>query len=133
MLGLARPMPYVYTPLVLIVLAGLLQIIGAWLGPETRHVAVTLRGEATGAPVGFQGDVAAIAKRDLASGERLDGEGGYTVHGHLMRAADALSSEALPIGLAHGVTLVRAVGAGDLVRWSDVRCDSGAQGLLTTG
>jgi len=31
-------MPYVYTPLVLIVLAGLLQIIGAWLGPETRDV-----------------------------------------------------------------------------------------------
>jgi hypothetical protein len=38
LLGLARLMPYVYTPLVLIVLAGLLQIIGAWLGPETRHV-----------------------------------------------------------------------------------------------
>jgi MFS family permease len=38
LLGLERLMPYVYTPLVLIVLAGLLQIIGAWLGPETRHV-----------------------------------------------------------------------------------------------
>ena len=38
LLALARLMPYVYTPLVLIVLAGLLQIIGAWLGPETRHV-----------------------------------------------------------------------------------------------
>jgi Na+/melibiose symporter-like transporter len=38
LLGLAKLMPYVYTPLVLIVLAGLLQIIGAWLGPETRHV-----------------------------------------------------------------------------------------------
>jgi MFS family permease len=38
LLALERLMPYVYTPLVLIVLAGLLQIIGAWLGPETRHV-----------------------------------------------------------------------------------------------
>src|SRR5919199_6542047 len=38
LLALAGLMPYVFTPLVLIVLAGLLQIIGAWLGPETRHV-----------------------------------------------------------------------------------------------
>jgi hypothetical protein len=38
MLALRRLMPFEYTPLVLIVLAGLLQIIGAWLGPETRHV-----------------------------------------------------------------------------------------------
>jgi hypothetical protein len=38
----------VYTPLVLIVLAGLLQIIGAWLGPETRHV--DLAGELASGP-----------------------------------------------------------------------------------
>jgi hypothetical protein len=38
LLGLVGLMPYVYTSLVLIVLASLLQIIGAWLGPETRHV-----------------------------------------------------------------------------------------------
>ena len=45
LLALGRLMPYVYTPLVLIVLAGLLQIIGAWLGPETRDV------DLAGAPV----------------------------------------------------------------------------------
>jgi MFS family permease len=38
LLGLGRLMPYVYTPLVLTALAGLLILAGAWLGPETRHV-----------------------------------------------------------------------------------------------
>ncbi|HZV52795.1 MAG TPA: MFS transporter, partial [Candidatus Dormibacteraeota bacterium] len=38
-LGLARlGIPYVYTPLVLLALAGVLQLVGAWLGPETRDV-----------------------------------------------------------------------------------------------
>jgi hypothetical protein len=34
--------------------------------------------------------VVATAKRDLAEGEMLDGEGGYTVYGKLMPAADSL-------------------------------------------
>jgi len=38
LLWLAHLMPYVYTPLVLLVIAGLLTAIGAWIGPETRHV-----------------------------------------------------------------------------------------------
>lgn len=38
MLGLGTILPYLYTPVVLVVLAGLLMIIGAWLGPETKHV-----------------------------------------------------------------------------------------------
>jgi MFS family permease len=38
MLGLARLMPYIYTPLVFLVLGGLLQVVGAWIGPETRDV-----------------------------------------------------------------------------------------------
>ena len=59
-----------------------------------------LRGEATGAPTGFRGDVVATAKRDLAGGEMLDGEGGYTVWGKLMPAADSLRVGGLPIGLA---------------------------------
>jgi MFS family permease len=38
MLGLGKLMPYAYTPIVLIVLGGILTTLGAWLGPETRHV-----------------------------------------------------------------------------------------------
>jgi MFS family permease len=38
-LGLEKlGIPYLYTPLVLLALAGVLQLLGAWLGPETRDV-----------------------------------------------------------------------------------------------
>ena len=43
LLGLAKLMPYAYTPLVLMVLAGVLQIIGAWIGPETKDVEMAAR------------------------------------------------------------------------------------------
>ncbi|MGC8474716.1 MAG: MFS transporter [Acetobacteraceae bacterium] len=38
LLGLSKLMPYVYTPMVLLVLGGALMIVGALLGPETRQV-----------------------------------------------------------------------------------------------
>ena len=57
-------------------------LIGLELGISVASIG--LRGEATGAPDGFRGDVVAVAKRDLQPGERLDGEGGYTVYGRLM-------------------------------------------------
>jgi predicted homoserine dehydrogenase-like protein len=84
---------------------------------------VALRGEATGAPTGFRGDVAATAKRDLAAGEVLDGEGGATVWGKLLPAEASLAAGALPIGLAQGVPLRRPVAAGATVGWSDVEID----------
>jgi predicted homoserine dehydrogenase-like protein len=74
----------------------------------------------TGVARGFAADVVATAKRDLAAGETLDGEGGYTVWGRLMPAQASLARRALPIGLAHGVKLARAVGKGQTVAWSDV-------------
>jgi Na+/melibiose symporter-like transporter len=45
MLGLAKVMPYIYTPLVFMALGGLLQVVGALLGPETKDVemAATVR------------------------------------------------------------------------------------------
>ncbi len=84
---------------------------------------VGLRGEATGAPTDFRGDVVATAKRDLVAGETLDGEGGYCVYGELLPADRALSDGLLPIGLAHGVKLKNPVPAGQPVRWSDVDYD----------
>jgi predicted homoserine dehydrogenase-like protein len=83
-------------------------------------LSAALRGEATGAPVAFRADVASIAKRDLAAGEKLDGEGGFTVYGRAMPAAESIRQDALPIGFAHGVTLQRAIGAGEVVRMADV-------------
>ena len=67
--------------------------------------AAVVRGEPTGAPTGFHGDVTAVAKRALKAGETLDGEGGYMVYGRLAPAAASLAQGALPLGLAHGVRL----------------------------
>lgn len=93
-------------------------LIGLELGVSVA--AAALRGEATGAPTGFRADVAACAKKPLAEGEILDGEGGYAVWGKLMRAEDSLAHGALPIGLAHHVKLKRPVAAGAILRWDDV-------------
>jgi predicted homoserine dehydrogenase-like protein len=96
-------------------------LIGLELGISVAYAA--LRGEATGAPTGFQADVAATAKRELTAGERLDGEGDYTVYGRLMLAEDSTALGALPIGLAQGVSLRNAVAKGEMVKWSDVTID----------
>ncbi|MFQ5973804.1 MAG: NAD(P)H-dependent oxidoreductase [Alphaproteobacteria bacterium] len=98
-------------------------LIGLELGVSVASVAV--RGEATGAPEAWRADVVAVAKRDLRSGEQLDGEGGFMVWGKLLPAQRAREGGWLPIGLAHGVTMTRAVKAGELVRWSDVMIDEG--------
>ncbi len=98
-------------------------LIGLELGISVAMAA--LRGEATGAPTGFRADVAACAKRDLEAGEVLDGEGGFMVWGRLMVAGDSLTLGAVPIGLAHSLTLKAPIQNGDVVKWSDV--DAGAQ------
>jgi predicted homoserine dehydrogenase-like protein len=85
-----------------------------------------LRQEPTGTTHEWRGDVAATAKRPLKAGELLDGEGGYTVYGKLMPAARSLREAALPIGLAHGVRLVRDIEAGATVRAQDVILDDNA-------
>jgi predicted homoserine dehydrogenase-like protein len=84
-------------------------------------LSAALRGESTGQARSWRADVVAVAKRDLRAGEVLDGEGGYTVWGKLMPAADSAALGGLPIGLAHGVELARDVPAGCPLRWEDVR------------
>ncbi|MEO1191994.1 MAG: Gfo/Idh/MocA family oxidoreductase [Pseudomonadota bacterium] len=93
-------------------------LIGLELGVSVLSAA--LRGEPTGETLTFRGDVAATAKRDLAAGEILDGEGGHCVWGRLLPAEDSLARGCLPIGLAHGVKLKRPIGVGETVGWDDV-------------
>ena len=102
-------------------------LIGLELGVSILSAA--LLGRPTGAARGFVGDVAAAAKRDLAPGEVLDGEGGRTVYGRLLPARTALRRAALPIGLAHGVRLGSPVKAGEIIGWSDVRVDEAAEAV----
>jgi predicted homoserine dehydrogenase-like protein len=96
-------------------------LIGLELGISIASA--VLRGEPTGAPVGRRAEVVATAKRDLAAGEVLDGEGGETVWGRLMPAAAARAEDGLPIGLAHGARLRRALPGGTRVCCADVELD----------
>jgi predicted homoserine dehydrogenase-like protein len=96
-------------------------LIGLELGISIASAA--LRGEPTGCPQAFRGDVVATAKRDLAAGEVLDGEGGETVWGRLMPAAAARAEDGLPIALAHDVRLKRPVAAGGRIAMADVALD----------
>jgi predicted homoserine dehydrogenase-like protein len=91
--------------------------------------AVGLRRESTGAAACFNADVVATAKRDLQPGEILDGEGGYTVWGKLLPAQKSIALGGLPLGLAHGTKLVRAVKAGVPIAWRDVAIDEALPAL----
>jgi predicted homoserine dehydrogenase-like protein len=104
-------------------------LIGLEVGISVASVG--LRGEATGAATCFNADVVATAKRDLAAGESLDGEGGYTVWGKLLPAATSLELGGLPLGLAHNVKLVRAVRQGEPLVWNDVAIDEGLHAYRT--
>ena len=104
-------------------------LIGLELGISVASAA--LRGEATGAATGWRGDAVAVAKRELAAGEVLDGEGGYTVWGRLMPAADSLAMGALPIGLAQGCALTSPVAEGAVLTRADVALDDDAPAART--
>jgi predicted homoserine dehydrogenase-like protein len=81
-------------------------------------LSVGLRGEPTGRSRAMRGTVASVAKRGLKAGEVLDGEGGYTVWGKALPLAQA--GDALPIGLAHHVRLMRDVAEGAVLTLADV-------------
>ena len=102
--------------------------IGLELGISIASVG--LRAEPTGAPLAWHADVVATAKRDLAAGETLDGEGGHTVYGKLLPAAHSMQLGGLPLGLAHGVTLTRPVAAHVPVRWEDVAIDAASDTVM---
>ncbi len=94
-------------------------LIGLELGVSVATAA--LQNLPTGTPDGFRADVVATAKRRLEKGEVLDGEGGHTVWGRLMTASDSMGFGAVPIGLAHGLTLVKPIESGEIVTWKDVK------------
>jgi predicted homoserine dehydrogenase-like protein len=96
-------------------------LIGLEVGISVASVG--LRREPTGCATGFRADAVATAKRALKAGELLDGEGGYTVVGRLMPAADSLAQGCLPLGLAHGWKVLKPVAEGQPLKWSDVAVD----------
>jgi predicted homoserine dehydrogenase-like protein len=102
-------------------------LIGLELSISVLNVA--LRGEPTGSCRAWRGDAVAVAKRALKAGETLDGEGGYTVYAKLIPAARSLERNALPIGLAHHVKVLRDIAAGEIVSAADVALDGTMQAV----
>jgi predicted homoserine dehydrogenase-like protein len=96
-------------------------LIGLELGVSVASV--VLRGEATGSPENFVADVASVAKKDLKPGDVLDGEGGYTVFGRLVRAEESLRNAYLPLGLSRGGKMIKSVAKGVFVTYRDVELD----------
>jgi predicted homoserine dehydrogenase-like protein len=96
-------------------------LIGLELGMSVASA--VLRREATGSANGFIADVASVAKKALKPGEVLDGEGGYTVFGRLVKAGESLSNRYLPMGLSRGGKMIRPVAKDALVTFDDVELD----------
>jgi predicted homoserine dehydrogenase-like protein len=70
---------------------------------------------------GHVAETVAVAKRDLAVGESLDGMGGFTVRGTIMAAADAQAGRILPVSLVNDrTTMKRPVQRGSLITYDDV-------------
>jgi predicted homoserine dehydrogenase-like protein len=80
-----------------------------------------LFGDATVAPLdGPRCEVVTVAKRDLGAGETIDGIGGFTVYGLIDNATSARAAGALPMGLADGCVLRRAVARDSVIVSADV-------------
>ena len=103
-------------------------MIGLELGISAASIA--LRGEPTGAPIGFYSDVVAVAKRDLKKGEVLDGEGGYMVWGKQVPADKSLTLGGLPLGLASQAPLTQDVPAGRILNWDSASIKNEDQAVI---
>ncbi len=78
----------------------------------------------TGQTKYFKGDVVSVSKKNLNKGEKLDGEGGFTVWGKLIPASTSLNLKALPIGLANDMFLKKDIDKDKIITWDDVEFDT---------
>ena len=90
------------------------------LETNTSIMSAVLRNEPTGVSCLWKADAVATAKRDLAAGEMLDGEGGFCVWAKSIPARLSDKIGALPIGLAQNVKLKNSVRKDEIIKISDV-------------
>jgi predicted homoserine dehydrogenase-like protein len=74
---------------------------------------------------GFRTNVLAYAKKPLRVGEELDGIGGYACYGLIENVADDAPRPGLPICLAEGLRVRRAIDKGERIALADVDYDAG--------
>lgn len=70
-------------------------------------------------------EVVTVAKKDLKEGDTLDALGGYTMYGVCENSEAARRENLLPIGLAEGARLKRAVTKDTCITFSDVELPTG--------
>ena len=64
-----------------------------------------------------------VAKKELRSGERIDGIGGFGVYGVIEKAEVARRENLAPLGLASGSRVIKDVKAGALLTYDDLELD----------
>jgi predicted homoserine dehydrogenase-like protein len=72
-------------------------------------------------------EVCALAKRDLAAGERLDAIGEYTYRAWIMTVADAKAAKGIPCGLLENGKTTRAIKKGELLTSENCSVDKSAK------
>jgi predicted homoserine dehydrogenase-like protein len=72
-------------------------------------------------------EVCAVAKKDLAAGEKLDAIGEYTYRAWIMTTADARAGNAIPCGLLEGGMATRPVRKGQLITYDNAAVDAGSK------
>jgi predicted homoserine dehydrogenase-like protein len=70
-------------------------------------------------------EVVTVAKRNLKTGESLDGIGGFCTYGLIDNATAARAGAALPIGLSEGCVLRRDVSKDEVLSFHDVDTPAG--------
>ena len=85
-----------------------------------RIYSVALDNKATGFTKNYNADVAAIAKKDLKIGDKLDGEGGFCARGRLITSQKSKKENILPLGLSDNATVKKNINKDELIKLSDV-------------
>ena len=81
---------------------------------------IALDKKSTGHTKFFNADVVSIAKKDLSSGEILDGEGGFTSRGRLVTSRNSVDNNFLPLGLSDGAETKKSIKKDEFIKIDDV-------------
>ena len=81
---------------------------------------IALDKKSTGHTKFFSADVVSVAKKDLASGETLDGEGGFSSRGRLMTSKNSIEGNFLPLGLLDGAKTKKSIKKDEIIKIDDV-------------
>ena len=81
---------------------------------------IALDKKPTGYTKFFNADVVSVAKKDLASGEILDGEGGFASRGRLVASKDSIGGNFLPLGLSDGAKTKKSIKKDEFIKIDDV-------------